>query len=401
MKFPRIAAALLLLSVVCSPAFAADARPIKPLGKDGKPLNFDFETGTLKDWVATGDAFQGQPIRGDAVSARRGDMHSNHQGEYWIGGFEVHGDDGTGTLTSVPFKAAHRWASFLMNGGTWAETRVELLTADDKKVFFKISGAESEELRPVVVDLEKQLGKEIVIRLVDERKGGWGHINFDDFEFYDERPELKNELKPGTELLALTNDVYKYAGVTPEKAAEVMTRPEGFKAHLVAGEPDIVQPIAFTLDARGRVWVVEGMTYPQRAPEGKGQDRILVFEDEKGEGHFTKRTVFTEGLNLVSGIEVGFGGVWVGAAPNLLFIPADLNADEPKPSGPPQILLDGFGYNDTHETLNTFCWGPDGWLYGCHGVFTQSNVGKPGTPSGQRVHINAGIFRYHPTRHVF
>jgi putative membrane-bound dehydrogenase-like protein len=401
MKFPRIAAALLLVSVVCSPAFAADTKPIKPLGNDGKPLNFDFETGTLKDWVATGDAFQGQPIRGDAVSARRGDMHSNHQGEYWIGGFEVHGDDATGTLTSVPFKAAHRWASFLMNGGPWAETRVELLTADDKKVFFKISGAESEELRPVVVDLEKQVGKEIVIRVVDERKGAWGHVNFDDFEFYDERPEFKNELKPGTELLALTNDVYKYAGVTPEKAAEVMTLPEGFKAHLVAGEPDIVQPIAFTLDARGRVWVVEGMTYPQRAPEGKGQDRILVFEDEKGEGHFTKRTVFAEGLNLISGIEVGFGGVWVGAAPNLLFIPADLNADEPKPSGPPQILLDGFGYHDTHETLNTFCWGPDGWLYGCHGVFTQSDVGKPGAPPSERVHINAGIFRYHPTRHVF
>ncbi len=111
--------------------------------------------------------------------------------------------------------------------------------------------------------------------------------------------------------------------------------------------------------------------------------------------------MFAEGLNLVSGLEVGFGGVWVGAAPYLYFIPADTNADDPKPSGAPQVLLDGFGHEDTHETLNTFTWGPDGWLYGCHGVFTQSDVGKPGTAKKDRVHINAGIWRYHPTKHIF
>src|SRR5262249_3586230 len=67
----------------------------------------------------------------------------------------------------------------------------------------------------------------------------------------------------------------------------------------------------------------------------------------------------------------------------------------------PQILPDGFAYQDTHETLNTFTWGPDGWLYGCHGVFTHSNVGKPGAPDRERTRINAGIWRFHPTRKVF
>ena len=106
-----------------------------------------------------------------------------------------------------------------------------------------------------------------------------------------------------------------------------------------------------------------------------------------------------EGLNLVSGLEVGFGGVFVGAAPYLLFIP-DRNGDD-VPDGKPEVLLDGWAYEDTHETLNTFIWGPDGWLYGCHGVFTHSNVGKPGTPKSERIPINAGIWRYHPTRHEF
>jgi putative membrane-bound dehydrogenase-like protein len=195
-------------------------------------------------------------------------------------------------------------------------------------------------------------------------------------------------------------DEVKFAGLAPEEAARAMLLQPGFKATLFAGEPDVKQPIAFAIDHRGRLWVAEAYTYPVRAREGQGKDRILVFEDTDGDGKFDKRTVFMEGLNLVSGLEVGFGGVWVGAAPYFMFIPIQ-DGDEPKPAGPPQILLDGWGYQDTHETLNTFTWGPDGWLYGCHGVFTHSNVGKPGTPKEQRVNVTAAVWRYHPTRHVF
>ncbi len=194
-------------------------------------------------------------------------------------------------------------------------------------------------------------------------------------------------------------DVYRYDGLPPEKAAAAMTVPEGFRVQLFAGEPDVRQPIAFCLDDRGRVWVAEAYSYPTRRPDNEARDRILIFEDTDGDGKFDKRTVFMEGLNLVSGLEVGFGGVWIGAAPYLLFVP--FNEGEDRPSGPPQVLLDGWAYQDTHETLNTFTWGPDGWLYGCHGVFTHSRVGKPGTPDNRRVRINAGVWRYHPTRHVF
>jgi putative membrane-bound dehydrogenase-like protein len=168
---------------------------------------------------------------------------------------------------------------------------------------------------------------------------------------------------------------------------------------LAAGEPDVKQPIAQAIDDRGRLWIAEAYTYPIRAPEGKGRDRILIFEDADGDGRFEKSKVFLDKLNLVSGFEIGFGGAWIGAAPYLLFVP-DRNADD-QPDGEPQVLLDGWHYEDTHETLNSLIWGPDGWLYGCHGVFTHSNVGKPGTPAERRTPINAGIWRYHPTRHEF
>src|SRR6059058_5806414 len=124
-------------------AIGADTKPaepaegVLPVGADGKPLNLDFETGTLKDWTAEGDAFKDQPIKGDTVAPRRGDMKSQHQGNYWIGGYEKHGDKPTGTLTSVAFQVTHPWASFLVGGGPWADTCVELVRKDTGEVFFR------------------------------------------------------------------------------------------------------------------------------------------------------------------------------------------------------------------------------------------------------------------------
>lgn len=191
-----------------------------------------------------------------------------------------------------------------------------------------------------------------------------------------------------------------YSPRTPaEETLAQMYLPEGFRAEVVVAEPDLHQPVAFAFDERGRIWVAEAYSYPQKQPEGKGFDKIVIFEDVDGDGKFETRKVFAEGLNLVSGFEVGFGGVWVGAAPELLFIP-DENHDD-KPDGPPVALLDGFGYQDTHECLNSFMWGPDGWLYGNQGVFNYAKIGKPGTPDEKRTELRAGVWRYHPVRHQF
>src|SRR3974390_3503773 len=119
---------LSFLMVIFAPTLIAAEPPggIRPLGNDGRPLNLDFETGDLRDWTIEGDAFKGQPIKGDTVSARRRDMRSQHQGQYWIGTFERAGDKPQGTLTSVPFKVTHPWAAFLVGGGNSPQTCVEL-----------------------------------------------------------------------------------------------------------------------------------------------------------------------------------------------------------------------------------------------------------------------------------
>lgn len=377
--------------------------------KDGKTLNLDFEAGTLADWTATGEAFKDALISQDPSPVHDKDTKIGMEGSYFISSGGTKNYSGTGTLTSVPFTVTQPYASFKVSGGALQDTRVELVRADNEEVFFSITGSGRATLQPVVVDLSELLDKDLFIRIVDNETGisqipyigddKWAHINFDDFRFYAERPDFSNELKAEDIISLPPLDRVVHSGLSGEGAAKVMTLPDGFSVTLAAAEPDIVRPIAFTLDARGRLWVVEAHNYPLKAPEGEGQDRVLIFEDTNGDGVLDSRKIFMEGLNLVSAIEVGMGGVWLGAAPELLFVPLDTKKD--KPAGPVQVLLDGWGTQDTHEILNSFRWGPDGWLYGTHGVFTHSNVGKPGAPDEERTKLNAGVWRYHPTTQEF
>lgn len=186
------------------------------------------------------------------------------------------------------------------------------------------------------------------------------------------------------------------------EAAGRMTVPEGFKVSLFAAEPDVRQPIAFTIDPRGRLWVAESFSYPNWLQPAQEKDRVLILEDRDGDGRFDRRTVFWDRggkVSNISGVALGFGGVWVCATPNLLFIP-DRDGDD-VPDGDPEVVLDGWDVKAAHNIFNGLSWGPDGWLYGCNGILSNSRVARPGTPDGERVRINCGVWRYHPTRKTF
>src|SRR5438105_5562985 len=175
---------------------------------------------------------------------------------------------------------------------------------------------------------------------------------------------MKRLLLPLIALISTTSLHAQDAPLPPRVAAMKMSLPAGFKVTLFAGEPDVVQPIAFTFDDRGRLWVAECLSYPNWLPEGaQGHDRILIFEDRDGDGHFDTCKVFSDKLANVTGLEVGFGGVWVCATPNLLFIP-DRDRDD-KPDGPPELMLDGWDLRGQHNVLNGLAWGVGGLLYGC------------------------------------
>jgi putative membrane-bound dehydrogenase-like protein len=206
--------------------------------------------------------------------------------------------------------------------------------------------------------------------------------------------------------------------LTPEQALAKMTVVPGFEARLTASEPMIEQPIAFCWDDRGRLWVAENRDYEARNrgfSNGAGKSRILILEDTDGDGRMDTSKVFLEGITFPSAMAVGFDGLWLGAPPNLLFVP-DRNHDDRADTDAIEVRLTGWGIRDRHEVVNSLTWGPDGWLYGCQGYATPSQVGKP-ADGGKLYHageafpaniavkdpqpIDGGVWRYHPTKDRF
>ncbi len=214
---------------------------------------------------------------------------------------------------------------------------------------------------------------------------------------------------------------------SPEEARAKMTVPAGYEVRCWAHEPLVVNPVAMTWDARGRLWVVEAFEYPngtelpvEKRPFGQEakddqyhpippnslrqseisdlksqipKDRVVILEDTDNDGIADKRTVFVEGLNLASAIICGDDGIYVGQQPHLIHFKDSNHDDKPDEW---RVVLTGFGREDTHELVNSFCWGPDGWLYMTHGVFTNSKVRRPGVPEKDGFKFDAGIGRCRP-----
>lgn len=186
------------------------------------------------------------------------------------------------------------------------------------------------------------------------------------------------------------------------EAAKTAVLPEGFRLEVFASEPDVRQPIGITFDEKGRLWVAECYTFAEnpRRWDLELNDRVTILEDTNGDGKSDKRTLFWDQGKRLTSVAVGHGGVWVTCAPQLLFIP-DGNGDL-VPDGEPVVMLDGFDAETIgHNIVNGLKFGPDGWLYGRHGITSTSLVGAPGTPEKDRIAMNCAIWRFHPERKVF
>ena len=221
--------------------------------------------------------------------------------------------------------------------------------------------------------------------------------------------------------------------MTAHDVASAAQLPEGFRMQVAASEPLVQQPIAMAWDLKGRLWVAENLTYAESSKKFDMQlsDRIVILEDTDQNGDFDKRTVFFDQLKELTSIEVVQGGVYALASPNLVFIQDSDGNDVP--DSPPQTLVSGFNENIRHNFANGLRFGPDGWLYGRHGILGSSevtvqmipnpsvdpnnpNFGRsrpsfppggylPGTsatqwidPNQPKVALHCGIWRYHPMR---
>src|SRR5437868_9464174 len=147
-----------------------------------------------------------------------------------------------------------------------------------------------------------------------------------------------------TVLGSLSQGTLYAQGFAPEEAVQRMQVPPGFQVKLAACEPDVRQPVTMTFDDRGRLWVIQYLQYPNPAglkpvkvdqylrtvydriteppPKGpRGADKITILYDPDADGRFRKSKDFVTGLNLATGLALGYGGVYVVQPPYLLFYP--------------------------------------------------------------------------------
>ncbi len=210
--------------------------------------------------------------------------------------------------------------------------------------------------------------------------------------------------------------------LTPAESAKSFTVAEDLRFDQILVEPIVKQPLSMSFDERGRLWLVQYIQYPH--PEGlkilsrdifwrvvydkvpppppkhiRGKDVISIHESTKADGDYDKHTVFLDGMNIVTSVARGRGGLWVLNPPYLLYYPMKDGVDAP--AGDPVVHLQGFGLEDTHSCASNLRWGQDGWLYGAHGSTVSAQITRPGSKEKPIQMIGQHIWRYHPEKKRF
>lgn len=181
----------------------------------------------------------------------------------------------------------------------------------------------------------------------------------------------------------------------PEEALKTFQLEPGLRIELVAAEPLVVSPVAFAFDDQKRLFVVENRGYPGAVQNGDTTTlgRVALLTDTDGDGRYDKRTEFATGLGFVNGIMPWRGGLFVTAAPDILYLKdndGDGVADEK------HVVFTGFDVSKStqlrvsHPTL-----GLDGKVYITSGL-VGGKVTAPDHPERQAVTFTPRDSRFDP-----
>jgi putative membrane-bound dehydrogenase-like protein len=182
--------------------------------------------------------------------------------------------------------------------------------------------------------------------------------------------------------------------LTPRESMQYIQAPAEFSVELFAAEPDVIKPISFSFDERGRLWVIESVDYPNSELNGGlGNDRIKILEDTNGDGRADKITIFAEHLNIATSLAFANGGVIVTQTPDILFLK---DTDGDGKADVRQVLSTGWGTRDTHAQPSSLQYAPDNHIWGVVGY-----SGFDGTMNGKRMQFSQGVYRFRPDGSAF
>lgn len=180
-----------------------------------------------------------------------------------------------------------------------------------------------------------------------------------------------------------------FEALTPEQQKAKFWIAPGLDMEIFASEPMVTNPIHMNFDARGRLWIATSPIYPQIRPGAKPNDEIIILEDTDGDGQADKKIVFADDLLIPTAVLPDEkGGAYVANSTELIHL-SDTDGDGKADTR--KVVFSGFGTEDTHHILHTFCWGPDGAMYFNQSIYIHSHIE---TLDGVKVLWGGGTWRY-------
>lgn len=173
---------------------------------------------------------------------------------------------------------------------------------------------------------------------------------------------------------------------TPAEQLATFTLPPGFTIELVAAESEgNGKFIAVAWDAAMRLWTMTALEYPVDANENQarsdalfargGRDRVLVIDDPYAPAGPSAPRVFADGLVMPLGVQPYRDGAFVQYGADIRFY---RDTDRDGRADRHEVVLTGFGTQDSHLFPHQFLRQPGGGLFVAQGLFNYSSVRRPG-----------------------
>ncbi|MGB7345339.1 MAG: PVC-type heme-binding CxxCH protein [Pirellulaceae bacterium] len=144
----------------------------------------------------------------------------------------------------------------------------------------------------------------------------------------------------------------------PADALKTFQIADGYEMRLVAAEPLIGSPVAIEWSADGRMFVCEMRGYSENRDDKISSITLLADTDD--DGVYDKRSDFASGLNWPTAIFPFDGGLFVGDAPDLLYLK---DTDGDGVADTKKTVLTGFGTSNVQGLMNSMRWGLDNRIH--------------------------------------